>query len=184
MRLFLVRHPRPLIGPQVCYGSSDVAVPENETARAARTLVDTLPRQAELVSSPLRRCADLAQAIAGFSPGMQIEFDPRLVELNFGAWEAREWDAIPRDEIDAWAAAPISWQPGGGESVLQMARRVRDFYEAKKTTSGDCIVVCHAGTIRLLLACCVHRELADIAMAAVENTQRVAYAEVVVVAQT
>ena len=183
MRLILVRHPRPLVGPNICYGSSDVAVAADETERVARALVGMLPHRATLVSSQLRRCADLAHAVASLSSMMAVEFDPRLAELDFGAWELRPWEAIPRAEIDAWAAAPISWNPGGGESVLHMAQRVRDFYDAKKTGCGDCIVVCHAGTIRLLLACSAHRELTDIAAAAVQSTRRVEYAEVVVLDQ-
>lgn len=183
MRLHLVRHPRPIINATICYGSSDVAVASEETERAARALVGRLPIGARLVSSPMRRCADLAHALAIDLSATPIEFDQRLVELDFGSWEMCPWDGIPREQIDAWAAAPIQWRPGGGESVLQMARRVREFYCAMQPHHGDCIVVCHAGTIRLLQACCAHRELADIAAAAVQNIQSVAYAQIAVLAQ-
>ena len=181
MRLFLVRHPQPLITAEICYGSSDIAVSDEETRRTAQRLAAALPAGAAIVSSPLRRCADLAKALTHSLANPSIEFDARLVELDFGTWEMCAWDGIARAEIDAWAAAPVTWRPGGGESVLTMAHRVGEFYEAKKRETGDCVVVCHAGTIRLLLACRRYRALADIAAAAVQDAYRPGYGEVVVI---
>lgn len=184
MRLILIRHPQPSIRPGICYGSSDVAVAVEETRRSTLALAPALPRKYVIVSSPLRRCADLARALAHASSNPTVEFDARLVELDFGSWEMRAWEDIAHAEVDAWAAAPVTWRPGGGERVLEMAHRVREFYESKTAEAGDCVVVCHAGTIRLLLACRQHRAPADIAAAAIQETFRPAYGERVVVDQT
>src|SRR5206468_1510414 len=99
--------------------------------------------------SPLRRCADLAALL----PCASRHVDVRLAEIDFGRWEMRPWDDIPRAEIDAWATDVAAYRPGGGESVLQMAARVGAFYDEllRKPYTGA-IVVCHAGTMRLLAA--------------------------------
>ncbi len=82
MRLILVRHPQPLVAPGLCYGSTDLAVAPQELARVLAAVGPTLPPGLPLFSSPLRRCAELAAAL----PRASLEFDARLVEIDFGAW--------------------------------------------------------------------------------------------------
>ncbi len=150
MRLLLIRHPAPAIAPNTCYGSSDIETDSSALADALMSLKPALLREAGPIhSSPLRRCTALASALHAAPPML----DARLAEMDFGAWELRAWDDIPRAEIDAWAADPIGYAPGGGETVLQVATRVADFLdELKRQREGAAIVVCHAGTIRLLTA--------------------------------
>ena len=50
--------------------------------------------------------------------------DPRLAEIDFGRWEGRSWDHIPRDDIDPWAAGTEDHAPGG-ESLRMLWERVR-----------------------------------------------------------
>jgi alpha-ribazole phosphatase len=151
MRLHLVRHPRIDLPGALCYGSSDVSAAFDD--RFLQSLLSMLPSEALLFSSPLKRCAVLAEALApALGCGAPV-YDERLVEMHFGAWELCAWDDIPRSEVDAWAADPIHYCPGGGESVLQVAQRVRAFRdELARLNAEDIIVICHAGTIRLLLA--------------------------------
>jgi alpha-ribazole phosphatase len=172
MRLILLRHPKPLVAAGVCYGSTDLAVAADELERV-RAELDGLPRHAAVYSSPLRRCAELATRL---SAATQPHFDARLVEMDFGAWEMRRWDDIARAEIDAWAADLVHYRPGGGDSVLHMARRVADFYaDIQRQQSGDSIVVCHAGTIRLLAACHAGLSPADAALQAARTPHAIAY---------
>ena len=153
MRLYLVRHPKPVVAPNTCYGRSDLVVAPDELARVAAAVLPLLPTGTPLFSSPLRRCAELAQRLAAPLACGPVLFDQRLAEIDFGAWEERCWDAIARAEVDAWADDLVGYRPGGGESVLQMAQRVRAFHAELRQSAQECaIVVCHAGTIRLLLA--------------------------------
>ena len=55
------------------------------------------------------------------------KIDDRLAEMNFGDWEGRPWDSIPRLEIDAWAADVAGYAPPGGESPRDLQRRALDF---------------------------------------------------------
>ncbi len=179
MRLILVRHPQPRVAPGICYGSTDLAVAGQATARVLATLSATLPTDAPIFSSPLRRCAELAGKLAGTS----LTFDARLVEMNFGRWEMCRWDAIARAEIDAWANDVATYHPGGGESVLRMAERVAAFYRDIGQLQHDCaIVVCHAGTIRLLAACHAGLSPADMALHAASTPHQIGYGEALILA--
>ncbi|MEW6025373.1 MAG: histidine phosphatase family protein [Pseudomonadota bacterium] len=171
MRLLLVRHPRPEVDPGICYGRSDVPVDMEETLRISATLPAALPTW----SSPLQRCASLARAL---NPP-QLRFDARLAEMDFGAWELRSWDDIPRAEVDAWAADLLHYRPGGGESVLDVARRVAAFlHDLYKEDHAEALVVCHAGTIRLLRALHTGLSLEAAAREAARTPHRIGYGEI------
>jgi alpha-ribazole phosphatase len=154
MPLYLIRHPQPLVAPGICYGRTDLAVDPAEQTRVAGALLPGLPADVALWSSPLQRCAGLARKLAVALGCSDPKYDARLAELDFGAWEMRAWSTIVRAEIDAWANDVSGYPPGGGESVLQMAQRVHAFdAEVLLGSAPNLIVVCHAGTIRLLQAC-------------------------------
>ena len=143
MILHLVRHPPPLVNRGTCYGRLDV--PALELAETARRLRAELPAGLPVWSSPLRRCAELA-ALLHDAP----RFDGRLVEMDFGDWEGRPWDDIPRAELDAWAADVAGYAPPGGESPQALQRRALDFVAGLAVP--EAVLVTHAGVIRTLLA--------------------------------
>jgi alpha-ribazole phosphatase len=150
--LVCIRHPAPAIAPGRCYGRLDVALREPAQPAIDRILHDLRDLAPSGVwSSPAQRCRRLAAAIAEAS-GAPLRLDPRLWELDFGAWEGRDWAAIPRAEIDAWAAAPLDFAPPGGESVTALLARLEAFLAALDEIGGDRIVVTHGGPLRLLPA--------------------------------
>ncbi|MDP3538065.1 MAG: alpha-ribazole phosphatase family protein [Azonexus sp.] len=143
MILHLVRHPKPVIEQGICYGRLDVAA-ENAGAVAER-LITELPPGLPVWSSPLRRCRELAALL---HPAPRL--DERLAEMNFGDWEGRNWDEVPRAELDAWAADVAGFAPPGGESPLILQRRALDFVAGLELP--EAVLVTHAGVIRVLLA--------------------------------
>lgn len=180
MRLYLVRHPEPLVKPETCYGSSDVTVSSAACDRVGAALLATLPKEAALFSSPLRRCAELARKLSAGFDQKSVVFDERLAEMHFGRWELRKWSDIPRIEVEAWVKDVVTYRPGGGESVLQMAVRVREFHdELLRSTHKNAIVVCHAGTIRMLLACQRGLPLAEMARYAAQIRHKIAFGEII-----
>ncbi len=180
MRLFLVRHPAPSIAPGICYGSTDLAVAPAELARVLAALSDTLPADLPLFSSPLLRCAGLGRALAASLKSTSLTIDARLAELDFGTWEMQSWDAVPRTEIDAWAADVVHYCPGGGESVLAMAERVQAWHaDLLRMNHASAVVVCHAGTMRLLLASGL--SVREMAQEAASKRHNIAYGELVIV---
>lgn len=180
MRLFLVRHARPAVDPDVCYGSTDVPVPQEEQQATLEKLIPILPERVPIFSSPLQRCRTLASELACALDSGGVMLDGRLAEMHFGAWEMRTWDAIPRAEIDAWAANLQEYRPGGGESVLEVAQRVQAFHDDLRLRQCErAIVVCHAGTIRLLLAARYSALPMEMALHAARTAHRIGYGEVI-----
>jgi alpha-ribazole phosphatase len=175
MTLYLVRHPQPDVAPGLCYGASDVPVREAELARVHAALAARgLPRDLPVYASPLQRCALLAERLA---PG-RVTHDARLAEMDFGAWELRAWSDIPRAGVDAWTANLLHYRPGGAENVLDVARRVHAFRADLRVPSA--LIVCHAGTIRLLAALHGGAPLEQAALQAAQTPHRIGYGDVVV----
>lgn len=161
--LILVRHTRPLtpISPHpqqedgeisglfpedVCYGATDLDLAPTFEEEAAR-VVAALPPVERLVTSPLRRCRRLAERI-GAAQSLAPEVDERLREMDFGRWEGASWQAIPRAELDAWAADLLHARPHGGESVHMLYERAWSALADYRRTGLSHVVVTHAGVIR------------------------------------
>ena len=148
--ILAARHPRPRVGSRICYGRLDVALAE-PAARGAAALIAIAGAPIErIITSPLSRAQDVARVIAA-STGAPLHADDRLAEMDFGAWEGQAWGAIPRAEIDAWAADPLGYRPGGGEAVADVLRRVRRAWTGIASSADTTLVVTHAGPIRCLL---------------------------------
>lgn len=151
MQLWLIRHPRPAVAAGLCYGRSDLEPEEAALHEARARLAAQLPAGLPLFSSPLRRCARLAEALA---PGA-VRYDARLMEMDFGDWEMRNWQDIDREQVDAWNRDLLHFRPGGGESLADMAARVDAFCRQLHNEGlRAAALVCHAGTIRLIDARC------------------------------
>ena len=150
MQLILVRHTRPLVAGGVCYGVTDLDLAPTFDDEAAR-VIEELPPVQRLVTSPLQRCRRLAERI-GAAQSLVPVVDPRLREMDFGAWEGVPWDAIPRAEMDAWAADFLHARPHGGESVHMLYERARSAIADCRATGFSHIVVTHAGVIKAVRA--------------------------------
>ncbi|HET9067582.1 MAG TPA: histidine phosphatase family protein [Amaricoccus sp.] len=149
----LVRHTRPCGGAGICYGTTDLAAApgfEPEALHIAGRIALRIGPADRIVSSPLRRCTALAEALAEHLAA-PLTLDPRWAEMDFGAWEGRPWDEIPRAELDTWAADLLHARPHGGESVAMLAARVAEAIAACPASERT-VVVTHAGPIRAALA--------------------------------
>lgn len=142
--LFFLRHPAPKIPPGYCYGSTDLEIAEPEKLSRCHS-------EFELIfSSPLQRCSKAAQILF---PKNEIIIDERLKELNFGEWENRKWDDIPRSEIDRWGDDILNVRPGGAENFLELSERVNAFLkELLGRKEEKILVLSHAGTMRAALS--------------------------------
>ncbi|WP_420474058.1 histidine phosphatase family protein [Noviherbaspirillum sp. ST9] len=177
MRLYLIRHARPVVQEGVCYGSTDLGVDEGHQRQVLSQLLPVLPAGAAVFSSPFKRCRSLAEEVA-CALGAEPVFDARLVEMNFGAWEMQAWNSIPRAEIDAWAADLLRYRPGNGECLLDVAGRVKSFHEALcARRTGSAVVIAHAGTIRLLHAATQAATPEEMASMAAATPNSIAYGE-------
>ena len=148
MKLWLVRHAKPLIDAGVCYGRQDVAADADATAECARMLAEMLPIATRVISSPLQRCERLAHALSGLRADLTYKTDPRLQEMDFGNWEGRSWQHIAPDELQAWTDGFARHTVGGsGESTMQVMARVAEAFDELQGPA-DTLWVTHAGVIR------------------------------------
>jgi len=154
MEVVLIRHVRPDVAPGVCYGALDLKLAQPVSPapeRIVRLLGDLPPSR--LVTSPAVRATETAALLSAHVEMPVREIEPRLRELDFGAWEGKAWSEIPRDALDLWAADLMGARPHGGESAQQVMARVTAWADTLDASSGDCLwAVSHAGPMRMLAA--------------------------------
>jgi broad specificity phosphatase PhoE len=125
------------------HGLTDRSVPEQHIGQridisineAGRRQADALRRRLasvrfdRVITSPMFRARETAEIVV---PGARIEADPRLREMDYGAWEGRtyaevsERDGAYRRE---WEQTPDTLACPGGESGNDVARRLQAFLE-------------------------------------------------------
>lgn len=156
MAVTLIRHTRVLGAEGLCYGRTDRPLADTFAAEAAavRARLGFAPQF--VVTSPSTRCRRLAEVLGA----AELRVDARLLELNFGAWENRRWDDIPRAEVDAWAADFVTLVPPEGESLQALAARVEAVRRELAGETRSVAVITHAGPIRAWLCLAEGRPLA------------------------
>jgi probable phosphoglycerate mutase len=110
---------------------------------------------ASLWASDLSRARETAE-IVGERIGMTPALDPRLREGARGRWEGSLMQDVERDEPELYAA----WRRGGaqfrfpeGESLLEHQQRVTEaLVEIHAAGPLPALVVCHGGSIRVMLS--------------------------------
>lgn len=159
-RVILVRHgetdfPKNRI---YCDAKEDPAL--NSTGQAqARQAAEFLSLEniSAIYASPSLRTRMTAEAIAKYHDKLSIEFDPNLVERNFGDWEGMYFDDIESQypqKYKEWKQNQAAFKIGPGESVYDLLERVAPSVSRIVTayTGQTVVVVTHVGPIRVLLA--------------------------------
>ena len=114
-----------------------------------------------LVSSPLRRCRQTAQAVADArSDSCSVRLEPGLLECSYGEWTGKHLRELSKDKL--WGT--VQHQPSavrfpGGESMTEMSARtvgaIRGWDAALAAEHGDDTVwaaVSHGDPIKAILA--------------------------------
>lgn len=158
--LWLVRHAQPVVEAGVCYGRLDVPAEPEHTQTSAQALAQALlaahqtsPRTLRMHASPALRAQQLAHKVQAMLtntvPAQPLHTDPRLAEMDFGAWEGQRWDDIPRAALDAWTDDFHHHRPGGGENVATILQRVGAALNGVATKPPQRVLwFTHAGVIR------------------------------------
>jgi broad specificity phosphatase PhoE len=123
-------------------------------AKAVAELFAALPLSV-LVSSDLGRAAVTASAI-GAASGVEVELDPRLRELDLGAWQGLTSDQarerFPDEHADWRSGRDVP--RGGGETYRQAGERAAACLRAalpRVPGGGTLLAVTHGGTARAAL---------------------------------
>ena len=150
MGITLVRHTTPKVAAGTCYGRTDLALADSFNAEAAK-VIQSLSGANAIISSPLTRCRQLGKVIAeAFT--LNLKIDARLQEMDFGSWEGQTWSAIPKSELDAWAADFLNARPHGGESVAMLRERSLTAIAEYQACEGAHLLITHAGVIKSALS--------------------------------
>ena len=137
------RHPQPAAAVGRCIGHTDLPVDRRKAKRLAHRVRQWARANGAariVVTSPLRRASDVGKWLAAW--GWRHRIDPRLCELDFGAWDGRFWQDIGADAVDAWCADFAQLRPGGGEAVASLLARCDEVLRG----TPQCLVT-HAGWI-------------------------------------
>ncbi|MFJ9550830.1 bifunctional RNase H/acid phosphatase [Streptomyces erythrochromogenes] len=146
----LLRHGETALTPQKRFSGSGGSDPELSPAgrRQAAAVAEALAARGTVqtvVSSPLLRCRETAQAVAD-RLGLDVAVEQGLREVDFGAWEgltfAEVRERFPED-LQAWLDSPKAAPTGGGESFAAATRRI--------SATRDRLLAAHAGRTVLLV---------------------------------
>lgn len=150
MTIYVVRHGRTEANASgLLLGHADPGLDELGR-RQAEALAQVIPAGARVVSSPLRRCRETAQAVAR---GAEPEIDRRLVELDYGELDLVPLSEIPAETWAAWRADP-SFRPPGGETLEELALRVGSLLDEvlDEARTADVVLVTHVSPVKAALA--------------------------------
>lgn len=150
--LYLIRHGRTAWNRDWrIQGSLDVPL-DDEGRRQAQALARAFAEVplAAVFASPMRRATDTAEAVAQLH-GLQVRFDARLRERDWGAYQGMRREDAAIKYPDAEAALredPVHARPPGGESFWDLRTRAEAVLrEIASSQQGSVAVVCHGGTI-------------------------------------
>ena len=131
-------------------GRGDPALTDTGRSQAA-ALAGLLERRrpSVIVSSPLQRCVQTAEAIAA-PLGIEVTIDERLIEADYGEWEGMPLADIPADASERWRSDP-DFRPPGGESLADVAVRVAAWCE-EQSRSETVVAVTHVSPIKATVA--------------------------------
>lgn len=159
LHVYLLRHGETTYnadGNRYC-GRTDAELTENGLAQAHRVASALQGIKIDAVyASPLARAYRTAKIACGNR--LPVVREPRLIELDFGAWEGKTRAEFVADDPtlwEAWNNDPATAAAGGtGDTALQVVERVDDFFaEMQRRHDGQTIVVvAHNGVNRLYLA--------------------------------
>lgn len=164
--LFLVRHGQSEANAAgVLAGRVDSALTELG-CRQADALGEALTSQVQdacrILTSPLQRAVRTADAIAAALPSLsgfaaeavaKVETDERFIELDYGELDSTAPGNLPPGLWDHWCT-DSSWRPPGGETLEEVAARVRAGCEdlTEEAARGDVIIVSHVSPIKAAVA--------------------------------
>lgn len=184
MNVSFMRHGRTEWNARHLLQGSNRDIDLNETGVAqveatAEGMLKAGMRFDRVYTSPYRRAVHSAEILCAKLGGIPVA-DERIREMDFGEYEGTPYldGGYLDDNIRAAFEDPRSYVPRGGESHVQVMKRVRDFLEDElkplEKKCDDVLVVAHGGVLHAVINvvlglpverfwdgrqsnCCVHR---------------------------
>ncbi len=153
--IYILRHPQVANhADNVFNGGVDVDL-SDEGYRQAESLYGFFQDKniGLVISSPLRRCRVVAEK---FQDKTNVVFDERIKERNFGVFESLSWNSIEKkypNEAKQFLDNPFGYRVEGGESFLDVKKRVVDFIEDRLAfIESNILIVAHGGVNRVFIS--------------------------------
>jgi len=147
--LILVRHGRTALNASGCLQGRIDEPLDDVGLLQAKALAGYLGPVDELISSPLVRARQTADAF-----GIPYTVDERWIELSYGELEGRPTaDAMSAEAWEHWRNDP-SFAPPGGESLIELDARVRGALAdlSDRAAGRSVVVVSHVSPIKAAVA--------------------------------
>lgn len=131
-------------------GRADTSLLEESRAELARCRLPDEFAAFRVLCSPLKRCLETAAALR-----LVVMTDPRLIEMDWGAFEGRTLPALRAEQGEAFAANEargLDFRPDGGESPREVNARVAPLLAEIARQDRPCLAVTHRGVIRAIYA--------------------------------
>ena len=151
MKIILIRHGLTEANERRLYcGSTDLPLSEAGRKALCGSRME-FPAAERYVTSGLRRCDETLRLLYGEVPRQVCR---GFREIDFGAFEMRGYAELKDDPAyQAWIAGDNEANvPPGGESGVQMRRRVLRTFRRVCRRDQDTVIVTHGGVIAALMA--------------------------------
>lgn len=154
LNFYLLRHGK-VEGEPALYGHTDVSVSKDNQHAICRALLELNLPVEYIVTSPLKRCADLAVQVQQTNQSLALIECDGFKEMNFGLY-----DGVPFAQLtEQWPVLEQFWQQPAQHS-LPRAESLQCFHQRISLSwqalvdkaQGDTLLICHGGTIRMILA--------------------------------
>ncbi|AEJ62017.1 Phosphoglycerate mutase [Spirochaeta thermophila DSM 6578] len=147
LRVYLVRHAA--CSTRGFIGITDPPLSEEGLRQREALARFFAPLRLETVyTSPLARAQATAEVL-----GTPEEVEA-LREIDFGQWEGKLHEEIPREALEAWYQNPHTTSPPGGETLVRLAQRVLPAFKeivSRHGPGGRIALVSHGGPLRVII---------------------------------
>ncbi len=129
-------------------GRADIGLSAEGRAEVKGWRVPAAFAEARWLASPLRRARETAALLTDRS----VTLEPRLIEMDWGAWEGLRAAELGAAELAANEALGLDFRPPGGERPRDVAERIGALVVELAADPSPVVAVCHKGVIRAALA--------------------------------
>ncbi len=142
-------------GGEIFRGRTDPALLDSGLKKMLEQAQSCDMRWDQLISSPLQRCKAFAEKWSRENQ-IELQFDERLLELDYGKWDGQSIDAVmhnEKEQFNAWQQNPEKYSPPSGESLANLYCRVENFLIEleKKQIGKKILIVTHGGVLRTII---------------------------------
>jgi broad specificity phosphatase PhoE len=146
-RLILVSHAPTNALRTASFPGDEPLDPQVHFLPEASAEIEKMGQMDHALMGPERRAAETATALR---PHSSFTVDSALRECDYGRWRGRRLGDVEAEEPDAvatWITKPEA-NPHGGESILDLLKRVASWMEERGGVEGRVLAVSHPTVVR------------------------------------